>query len=576
MSKNKTSGKPPRRQHTRTRVTIADTLPDDVKSKLEALRDTAPRKGETARRNIQKTPTSTVTHTKPLDKPQVLRPARKRTRAAPPVPRPTNQKSVSTSGKSTTPSSSKKPKTAAKLKSQPARFSYWDLPLEAAVRDRPPAKLSKEDREVFNRTLDAATPSDDAASGDLLFAIIGLDFGTSSTKVIVRFPFEPGEPTIAIPAPRHCLSADHPYLWQTVLWLRADDEEYLGYPERGGHLLHSLKQGVVTTNAEKSIYPDIAGEKHVTRINAASAYLAFVMRYVRGWLVLNRTNLFRGREPVWFVNAGMPAAGYDDSRLVKTYRRVAAAALDLANSVDPIRIDTVEKRLNDHIIWETASTAKRAEEVGVAVIPETAAEATGFAKSAGQQSGLYVMVDVGALTLDVCSFRLNQDSSGKDRYPLFSAEVRPLGVEAYHWFLSEGRTERGFIKQSDRCLKSVVWDTKVRRDPGSNCWKAGGDLPVYLTGGGSRNALHRRIVEALGPWLQHHTKNGGIRLLELPIPRTIDLPMPIEDFQRLGVAWGLSYPPDQIGEITPMSAIDDIPPLAPKRRVESFISKDQV
>ena len=41
-------------------------------------------------------------------------------------------------------------------------------------------------------------------SGEILYVILGLDFGTSSTKVIARFPYEPGVPTVAIPSPAFC------------------------------------------------------------------------------------------------------------------------------------------------------------------------------------------------------------------------------------------------------------------------------------------------------------------------------------------------------------------------------------
>nr|WP_162093045.1 hypothetical protein [Bradyrhizobium sp. ORS 278] len=44
--------------------------------------------------------------------------------------------------------------------------------------------------------------------------------------------------------------------------------------------------------------------------------------------------------------------------------------------------------------------------------------------------GLYLMVDVGAMTLDVCAFRLGQTDAATDLYGLLAAQVRPLGVEA--------------------------------------------------------------------------------------------------------------------------------------------------
>jgi hypothetical protein len=89
-------------------------------------------------------------------------------------------------------------------------------------------------RSDFLEIVSAGSAPDAGDLGEELFATIGLDFGTSATKVIVRFPYEPGVPTIAIPAPVHCRSMHHPYLWQTVLWI---DElgEFKPWPEQDAH-----------------------------------------------------------------------------------------------------------------------------------------------------------------------------------------------------------------------------------------------------------------------------------------------------------------------------------------------------
>ena len=206
------------------------------------------------------------------------------------------------------------------------RFEYWDFPTEAVVREPPPAFISDPDRARFEAHLRAGFDTWDGV-GEEIFLIVGLDFGTSSTKVIVRLPYEAGEPTIAIPAPVPCRSGDEPYLWQTVLWLQRDGA-FLPWPEPGAEALSALKQGLIQGRAAMAI--STSGALEVTRTHAGVAYLAFVIRYVRGWLRVNRSDLFRGRRPVWFVNVGMPTASYDDPRLAKPYRRIAAAALQLA------------------------------------------------------------------------------------------------------------------------------------------------------------------------------------------------------------------------------------------------------
>ena len=206
-------------------------------------------------------------------------------------------------------------------------FHFWDLPPEAPVREKAPISVSDADRGRFDNSTDVASLQAASQSGEILYVILGLDFGTSSTKVIARFPYEPGVPTVAIPSPAFCRSGGHAYLWQTVLWLRQSGS-FLAWPERGARLLHSLKQGIMGHHPDAQL----SRELPVTPAAAATAFVAYVIRYARGWLLANRPAMFRNRTSVWFVNVGLPAASYDDPVLVFAYRKVAAASLLMAKS----------------------------------------------------------------------------------------------------------------------------------------------------------------------------------------------------------------------------------------------------
>ena len=62
--------------------------------------------------------------------------------------------------------------------------------------------------------------------------------------------------------------------------------------------------------------------------------------------------------------------------------------------------------------------------------------------------GLYAMIDVGAMTLDACTFGFDNEGPEGDELPLFLADVKPLGAEAYRWFMQAGREEKDFIHRS--------------------------------------------------------------------------------------------------------------------------------
>ena len=452
-------------------------------------------------------------------------------------------------------------------------FAFWDFPKEAAVREALPLHILDGDKSIFRRLLESGA-SPPTSEGEDLFVFLGLDFGTSTTKIIVRLPFEAGEPTMAIPAPVPCRSGDDPYLWQTVLWLDSEGA-FSPWPERNSTILHSLKQGLIQGRSDMPISGFEEGTS-VNRSQAAVAYLAFVIRYAKGWLLHNRPNLFRHRDPTWLVNLGMPTASYDDPEIAEPYRCVGAAALLLAGTNTAVTVESTRSALDDRDVKKAGTSEEVDNALAVTVVPEAAAEMTGFAKSTRGAPGLYLLVDVGAMTLDACMFRLNRRAQEDDVYAFMAAEVRPLGVDSLHWFLGEGKTEPDFIEQCDRTLMNVVWTTRQRRDPAAEVWKPGNDVPVFLAGGGSANPLHQNVVTSLGISLTRLTGNDGVRLLELPIPESIELPEPLRDFGRMAVAWGLSYPPTDIGEIQPMRDIADIPPRPVVDVSDRYVSKDQV
>lgn len=467
-------------------------------------------------------------------------------------------------------------------KSAAAEFAWWPLPDRAPVREAPPTEISSSACASFQKTLklgeNSVGPNEDGRS---LFAFIGLDFGTSSTKLAIRFPFEPGSPVIAVPAPTFCRpnGDGNAYLWQTLLWIGTNGK-FTPWPEEGSICLNMLKQGLLDNGAPGRVLTTMlksyAPGKGVTRLDAATAYLAYVIRYARGWLFQNRPQVIRGRTLKWLVNFGLPAKTFDDQNLSKIYRTIGATAITLANVGGLLDCEGMRAFVNDKDVRHAAENAENALEFGFSIVPEVAAEATAYTRSARSANGLYVMVDVGATTLDVCTFRVRKGSTEQDLYPILLADVRPLGVEAYHWFRHEGRSEDGFRQQCDRCLKTVIWHTKMHRDPNAEAWEVGSRLPVFLAGGGAANSLHRSIVQELSAWLSQNSGNDGIEVLQIPLPDRVEMPEPGGDAGRLAVAVGLSYPPDEIGRIVPPRDIEDIEPPGILDFTKRAITKDDV
>lgn len=459
-------------------------------------------------------------------------------------------------------------------RSDAAASLKWELPPDATVREQPPAAIEAAARDRMDELLRAGCAEAVLEPGAIpLFASVGLDFGTSCTKIVVRFEYEPGSPAIAIPAPEYCLSGGDPYLWQTVAWARRDGT-FVAWPEAGARALHSLKQGLVTGRPNETVAP-VDGRSGITRLDAAAAYLAFVLRYVRGWLTTNRPALVRGRSLSWFVSVGLPAADYDKRDLLARYRAVCATALMLASSGEAISMESTRAFAVRPEVLAAAASSIEGEELGVAVLPEVAAEVAGFMRSSAGASGLYLLVDVGAMTLDAGMFRFAQRQGEPDLYARRQATVRPLGVEAYHWYMNTGRSHDGFVQACEYAVREVIWTTRRQLDLGATAWAKGNDLPVFLVGGGARNATHSGVVAGLDSWLRTHVKNDGVRIMSLAAPSTLELPVAGGDYSRLPVAWGLSLGPQEIGNILPPPE-PDIPLNQVRDYTGNFTSKDQV
>ena len=432
-----------------------------------------------------------------------------------------------------------------------------------------PARAEEESHRSFDCVVAAGSSRGAAGAGRLQRVTIGLDFGTSSTKIVVRLLDEPDEPVIAIPAPAHCRGEGDPFLWRTVLWERKN-VEFIGYPEPDAVVLDSLKTDMVSAS--------IAGAHHVRAHpgEAAGGYLALAIRYVRGWLRSEHSALFRGRRAVWLVNVGLPAASYDNDALMLAYRKTGIAALKLADSGETISRSAMAELLSRSDVQEAGRSGEAAAELGIAVIPETAAAATMFEKSSRGATGLYAMVDVGAMTLDVCTFRIGATSEGGTVFRFMLADVRLLGVEAEkRWLREEGAKEADFVDQVRQCLRRTIWNTKRHYDRLDTAFAPGNYLPVFIGGGGAVNRLHRKEIERLDPWLKKHSKNSGIRLLSSPSPLVRIGRFPTNS-ERFAVASGLSYQADDIGKIESPSEIEPVPKPIVHDIERLYISKDQV
>lgn len=403
-----------------------------------------------------------------------------------------------------------------------------------------------------------------------LDVIVGVDLRTSFTKVVVNVPFYVGAPAFAVPFGEFA-DESLKYLLPTQLFI--DEDRRCSFDSTlGASVLRGVKLGLMNEPNE-GIDPASGSPCEASSITVAVAYLALVLRYVRRWFIADKREVFGEFYLKWSCNLGLPAAVDDDEKLRNTFSISHKAAWLASRQPGPVTIDGAQKAIDD---VEFARYESEEMPTDFELRPEVIAEVAGYANSPLRNEGLHLLVDIGASTLDVCSFNLGpRQHEGGDRVPILTADLDLLGVE----ILRQKRAERAgaeskFRNDCKKILTRTIQDLRKNRDPLSPCWKS--TLPVFLCGGGSAMQVYQDVVSDTGEWLQGWIRSsGGIRRIQLPKPNSLYAKIDDKSYHRLAVAWGLSQASFNIGPYERPSEIPDVEP-PPIRKKPEYIGQDMV
>jgi hypothetical protein len=432
--------------------------------------------------------------------------------------------------------------------------------------------------------------------------VIGLDFGTSCTKVVVRSPYEHNR-AFAVPFGQ-AAHRSSPYLLPSVLWIGQDGKPSLT-KVAGGIYLRDVKYYLMEQKPVPAMNRGAGGQTFDPK-TVAVAFLALALRATRRWFLDTHKASFGSFMLDWQFNLGLPSADFAEEPLCHDYLRIAAAAWGLSVEAGPIELTGADAAYDAVKLLEDESAkgvgafcdCGDRESAEIRLIPEVAAEVVGYARSYLRDEGLHILVDIGASTLDVCGFILHE-KEGDDCYELLTADVRELGAMILH----RGRLEaargcvsksqlpllldydpvdpvpdelaefcamipsvnRDLILESDdkyrkRCSQ-MLWQTllalKTKRDPRSPRWKS--KIPLFIAGGASGMAFYRESIKAISDDLvKLYQPCQGIQLLPLTKPDNLEADINDDSYHRFAVAWGLSYPDTNIGTVTRPCEISDI------------------
>jgi hypothetical protein len=406
-----------------------------------------------------------------------------------------------------------------------------------------------------------------AASNARLSVTIGIDWGTSFTKAVVRAEAR----AFAVRFDDAALGVDA-YLMPSLLFLdergRAFDRRRTGSERLGGLKMELFR---------------LAGSEEPEAENSARAVV-----YLAG--------AYRTRRLRWNLHLGMPSEGFANTELVDALYNVAQAAWHLSTQPGPLRVETA------FYVWRDVKQGRALPGLDcdhVDVLPEIAAQVVGYAHENRARPGLRILMDIGAMTVDLAGFAIFE-RDGVDRYACYGTNVSHAGVQNLHrnriqFLLSalegkplEGetfarltmamrkmedpaqpvpRTLRPYLsgqlrtlvttpegpdaEMAERCRQalqaqlSALWKQKTAHQ---RSWAEG--LPIFMCGGGCTQPVYQQAVREVSARWQAFAGVGAFRLFTLAPPADLVAPrLAPEFYHRLSVAYGLTFPAEEVGAL---------------------------
>lgn len=438
---------------------------------------------------------------------------------------------------------------------------------------------------------------------------IGLDFGTSSVKVIVGDSVL--EKAFAVPF------SDGSDIRRYLLPCRLHEtSEGFSLSGVGGNVHRDLKLALLADPTD--------GEAQIR----VAAFLALVIRHTRGWLLSEQNDVYVQTNILWKLAIGLPAAHHLQDERQGLFQRVALAGwLAASSGKQALDRDAISVALARAAQLSSGDKPVRiSEDIEVSVVPEIAAQIYGYVASNRfdkQAQNLFLMVDVGAGTVDSSLFQVRAGRGGKFGFTFYTTEVQPNGVmnlhrnrmqwwegalanaggdfkpdstqfhlskfstdrmtsipEAYNGYFSDISVEfRDGVEDPDQSffMKRVV--AQVRGKTLYRTWKDKflsqqdlSGIPMFLCGGGTRMRFYRNLEQEI----QHMPGCTWLKGVPRPIemPRRLIAPgLSAQEYDRLSVAFGLSFlDVSEVIKAVPKATI------APDRVVNwrnNYIDKDQ-
>ena len=434
------------------------------------------------------------------------------------------------------------------------------------------------------------TPPEKSVDLGILSLNLGIDFGTSFTKVCFRdVSTDRSEIVTFTDEVTHLEEALLPtkigFLSDGTLMAGLTAAEWKPYENQVQTTVEFIKmrlancdlpQGAESWQLKK--IPELSEDETIE--NLCAYYLSCVMTRAKNWIRQNKPELIINQKIEWSANVGVPVE-YCDSPAIKRFQKVLSLAWLLSN--EPQTEQMTIENLRDRMKPLRAALEETA--IDCHAIPEIAAEVWSLLNSREVDEGFYVLFDVGDGTLDGSSFRYWNDE-GEKKVDFFSGKVNPLGVTAFSQRLAQelgvedidiketvcGNSTRYFDrceastarKEIQRLVDKVVREGSLRyREHGFRLvYGSRTTLDILIGGGGGQTLFYKQAIKSTHQDSQH--AQFGIPeyvVRSLPSPKDLETNgISKHEFHRFAVAYGLSIPEGEQPELRLPKEMERIKP----------------
>lgn len=331
-------------------------------------------------------------------------------------------------------------------------------------------------------------------TSDPIYLVIGLDIGTSTTKIVIHERFVDDQRFYPVHF-GNLASKENPFLLPTRLSVSASRRLYIPFYN------------------EPADYINLKLEFINQKSNFFIAYIALVIQYTQRWFSekYGENDLYRGRSFEWEINLGAPLNKCEKVESDSLFYKALGKAYNLSKKTK-IYIDD----LNDAEVTNVAQNTH--------VTPEFSAEIQSYLSSEERKDGVHLMIDVGAGTLDCSTFFLH-----KNMCSIFSGEVPFLGGKIYELFLHKAvgtseyvdttskvvdeeefqkiypaksyefkKRQNVFLKECRQYIGRCLQIARRKCPNDSNYWDTNTPIPTILCGGGKEIKIYKKILEEEG------------------------------------------------------------------------------